>query len=152
PGAVNAPWSDELPDLPEGELVAYCGSGVTACVTLHRLALAGREGRLYPGSWAEWEQHEELPRERGGLRGCRRGRRASVGAEVALPATRDLGRREADEEDGRGRPRRLTQLHLDLVRQAVPLAQVAGRAGGDDVLPDRLAAARARDDVVEGQA
>jgi len=56
PGALNAPWDDTLPELPKGELVAYCGSGVTACVTLHRLALAGREGRLYPGSWSEWEQ------------------------------------------------------------------------------------------------
>jgi thiosulfate/3-mercaptopyruvate sulfurtransferase len=56
PGAVNAPWSEPLPELPQGELVAYCGSGVTACVTLHRLALEGREGKLYPGSWSEWEQ------------------------------------------------------------------------------------------------
>jgi thiosulfate/3-mercaptopyruvate sulfurtransferase len=56
PGARNAPWNDALPDLPEGELVAYCGSGVTACVVLHRLALAGRDGKLYPGSWSEWEQ------------------------------------------------------------------------------------------------
>jgi thiosulfate/3-mercaptopyruvate sulfurtransferase len=56
PGARNAPWDEPLPELPEGELVAYCGSGVTSCVTLHRLWLAGREGRLYPGSWSEWEQ------------------------------------------------------------------------------------------------
>jgi thiosulfate/3-mercaptopyruvate sulfurtransferase len=64
PGAVNAPWNEPVPELPEGELVAYCGSGVTSCVTLHRLALAGREGKLYPGSWSEWEQLE-LPVERG---------------------------------------------------------------------------------------
>jgi thiosulfate/3-mercaptopyruvate sulfurtransferase len=63
PGAVNAPWNEPLPELPGGELVAYCGSGVTSCVTLHRLALAGREGKLYPGSWSEWEQLE-LPVER----------------------------------------------------------------------------------------
>jgi thiosulfate/3-mercaptopyruvate sulfurtransferase len=56
PGARNAPWDEPLPELPEGELVAYCGSGVTSCVTLHRLFLSGREGRLYPGSWSEWEQ------------------------------------------------------------------------------------------------
>ena len=56
PGALNAPWNERLPDLPPGELVAYCGSGVTACVVLHRLALDGRECRLYPGSWSEWEQ------------------------------------------------------------------------------------------------
>ena len=64
PGAVNAPWNEELPALPDGELVAYCGSGVTACVPLHRLQLAGRTGRLYPGSWSEWELHQELPVER----------------------------------------------------------------------------------------
>jgi thiosulfate/3-mercaptopyruvate sulfurtransferase len=65
PGALNAPWNEPLPEPPEGELVAYCGSGVTASVTLHRLALAGREGRLYPGSWSEWEQRPDLPVERG---------------------------------------------------------------------------------------
>jgi thiosulfate/3-mercaptopyruvate sulfurtransferase len=65
PGALSAPWQEEVPELPGGELVAYCGSGVTACVTVHRLYLRGRSGRLYPGSWSEWEQHEELPRERG---------------------------------------------------------------------------------------
>ena len=65
PDALNAPWNEPLPALPEGEVVAYCGSGVTACVTLHRLALAGgREGRLYPGSWSEWEQRPEFPVER----------------------------------------------------------------------------------------
>jgi thiosulfate/3-mercaptopyruvate sulfurtransferase len=56
PGARNAPWDEPLPDLPTGDLVAYCGSGVTACVVLHRLSLTGREGKLYPGSWSEWEQ------------------------------------------------------------------------------------------------
>jgi thiosulfate/3-mercaptopyruvate sulfurtransferase len=65
PGAVNAYWQDPLPELPGGELVAYCGSGVSACVILHRLHLSGRDGKLYPGSWSEWEQHPELPRESG---------------------------------------------------------------------------------------
>jgi thiosulfate/3-mercaptopyruvate sulfurtransferase len=64
PGAANAPWSEPLPELPPGELVAYCGSGVTACVTLHRAWLAGRDGRLYPGSWSEWSKRG-LPVERG---------------------------------------------------------------------------------------
>jgi thiosulfate/3-mercaptopyruvate sulfurtransferase len=64
PGALNAPWNEPLPELPAGEVVAYCGSGVTSSVTVHRLALAGRNARLYPGSWSEWEQLE-LPVERG---------------------------------------------------------------------------------------
>jgi len=64
PGAVNAPWNEPVPELPAGELVAYCGSGVTACVVLHRLWLEGRDAKLYPGSWSEWEQLD-LPVERG---------------------------------------------------------------------------------------
>lgn len=37
------------------ELVAYCGSGVTACHNLFALCLAGYPlGRLYAGSWSEW--------------------------------------------------------------------------------------------------
>ena len=64
PGALNAPWNEPLPELPAGELAAYCGSGVTSCVTLHRAWLAGRDGRLYPGSWSEWSKRG-LPLERG---------------------------------------------------------------------------------------
>ncbi len=64
PGALNAPWNEPLPALPDGEPVVYCGSGMTACVVLHQLHLAGREGRLYPGSWSEWAQQPELPVER----------------------------------------------------------------------------------------
>jgi thiosulfate/3-mercaptopyruvate sulfurtransferase len=63
PGALNAPWNEPPPQLPDGELVVYCGSGVTATAILHRLHLAGRDGKLYPGSWSEWEQHD-LPVER----------------------------------------------------------------------------------------
>jgi thiosulfate/3-mercaptopyruvate sulfurtransferase len=66
PGALSAPWAEPLPELPDppgAEVVAYCGSGVSACVTLHRLHLAGREGRLYPGSWSDWSARG-LPLER----------------------------------------------------------------------------------------
>ena len=48
------------------ELVAYCGSGVTACVVAQKLVLAGREDvRLYPGSFSEWCRRESYPIERG---------------------------------------------------------------------------------------
>ena len=60
PGAVNVPHAAgavpaELLDAPD--LAVYCGSGVTACVTLLRLAAAGRDdSRLYAGSWSEWSR------------------------------------------------------------------------------------------------
>jgi len=63
PGALSAPWAEPQPPLPEGELVAYCGSGITACVVLHRASLAGRDGLLYPGSWSDWSTRG-LPLER----------------------------------------------------------------------------------------
>jgi thiosulfate/3-mercaptopyruvate sulfurtransferase len=65
PGALNAPWNQPQPEsFPDGELVAYCGSGVTACVVLHRAFLRGRDGVLYPGSWSDWSTRG-LPLERG---------------------------------------------------------------------------------------
>jgi len=66
PGAVNVPTTGPdgtitppavLADLVahEGEVVASCGSGVSACLMLLRLADAGRpDAKLYPGSWSEW--------------------------------------------------------------------------------------------------
>lgn len=66
PGAVNVPATGSdgrgtsaavLADLVahEGEIVASCGSGVSACLMVLRLADAGRsDAKLYPGSWSEW--------------------------------------------------------------------------------------------------
>lgn len=66
PGAVNVPnvGDDGRPTPPDviadlvahpGEVVASCGSGVSACLMLLRLSEAGRDdARLYPGSWSEW--------------------------------------------------------------------------------------------------
>jgi thiosulfate/3-mercaptopyruvate sulfurtransferase len=72
PGAQNRPWvgatreadgcfldpaaqAERWRGVPKQELVVYCGSGVTACVNLLSLELAGIGGaRLYPGSWSDW--------------------------------------------------------------------------------------------------
>lgn len=72
PGAVNYPWQDTTDDrgyvkpleahrqrwaalAPAEEIIVYCGSGVTACVDLLSLALAGKpESKLYVGSWSDW--------------------------------------------------------------------------------------------------
>ncbi|GBE94359.1 sulfurtransferase [Nostoc cycadae] len=72
PGAVNYPWQEVtdssgslLAQLqqrqrwekiePAQEVLVYCGSGVTACVNLLSLELAGiHTGKLYAGSWSDW--------------------------------------------------------------------------------------------------
>lgn len=73
PGAKNLPSgealaddgtflsSDELNQLltghgiaRDGRLGAYCGSGVTAAITLAALATLGHQAALFPGSWSEW--------------------------------------------------------------------------------------------------
>lgn len=71
PGARNLPsLTGRLPELPPDiatadEIVAYCGSGVLACVSLLALHRAGRtDARLYPGSWSEWSR-KRLPAEKG---------------------------------------------------------------------------------------
>lgn len=48
-------FAEKLGGRSPTELVAYCGSGVTACHNLFALCLAGYPlGRLYAGSWSEW--------------------------------------------------------------------------------------------------
>lgn len=48
-------FAEKLAGRSPQELVAYCGSGVTACHNLFALCLAGYPlGTLYAGSWSEW--------------------------------------------------------------------------------------------------
>ncbi len=49
-----------------GEVVHYCGSGVAACHNLLAMELAGLSGgKLYAGSWSEWQADPKRPREKG---------------------------------------------------------------------------------------
>lgn len=76
PGAINYPWQqvtdergyintelqadrwaslqDSLEDNDKTEIIVYCGSGVTACVNLLSLSLAGHHAKLYVGGWSDW--------------------------------------------------------------------------------------------------
>lgn len=72
PGAVNSPWKQvtkesgylQPPEIQQQlwndyqskkEMIVYCGSGVTACVNLFSLSLAGYTNtKLYPGGWSDW--------------------------------------------------------------------------------------------------
>lgn len=80
PGAVNVPWLEGI--TPEGKwadanvqkqrfaamvkenqpMIAYCGSGVTACANLFAMHLAGIEdAKLYAGSWSDWVSYANAP-------------------------------------------------------------------------------------------
>ena len=49
----------------EARVGVYCGSGVTAAITIAALAATGREAALYPGSWSEWCSDPTRPVGRG---------------------------------------------------------------------------------------
>jgi thiosulfate/3-mercaptopyruvate sulfurtransferase len=80
PGALSVPWAANLD--PDGRLkataelretyaaaagrraIAYCGSGVTACLDLLAMQRAGVEDlALYPGSWSQWGADPSRPAE-----------------------------------------------------------------------------------------
>ncbi len=49
----------------DGHVGVYCGSGVTAAITIAALAATGRQAALYPGSWSEWCSDPARPVGRG---------------------------------------------------------------------------------------
>lgn len=81
PGARSAPWAGNLDpatgrflapaalreryaDVADGRVIAYCGSGVTACHDLLALEVAGYSNTaLYPGSWSQWGADPARPAE-----------------------------------------------------------------------------------------
>jgi len=84
PGARNSPWASVLgPDgrmkSPEelrahyaalgainGDVIAYCGSGVSACMNVMAMELAGlTPPRLYVASWSGWSADPDRPTEQG---------------------------------------------------------------------------------------
>ena len=81
PGAVNRPYADNLAngqfksamqlaaefrallgERPGSDVVAMCGSGVTACHHLLAMAHAGLDGAaLFTGSWSGWIEDPARP-------------------------------------------------------------------------------------------
>lgn len=87
PGALNAPWADNLeggrfadPEALRARyrklgvrdgatVICYCGSGVTACHDVLALELAGfteLNVRVYEGSWSDWARDPDRPSALGG--------------------------------------------------------------------------------------
>jgi thiosulfate/3-mercaptopyruvate sulfurtransferase len=55
PDELRSVWRKFLGDTEPSEVIAMCGSGVTACHNLLSLEAAGLPGaKLYAGSWSEW--------------------------------------------------------------------------------------------------
>ena len=63
---LNTEFSALLNHRPPGNVVHLCGSGITACVNLFAMELAGLPGsKLYAGSWSEWVADPSRPVARG---------------------------------------------------------------------------------------
>jgi len=59
---LRARWQKTLAGRPPRDLIAMCGSGVSACHNLLALEIAGLGGgKLYVGSWSEWIRDRARP-------------------------------------------------------------------------------------------
>ncbi|MGV0837346.1 sulfurtransferase [Mycolicibacterium thermoresistibile] len=90
PGAVNVPSTSLLADggylgnddldrvlresgvAADRDVAVYCGSGVTAAVTVAALAAVGVDAALFPGSWSQWTAEPNRPVEVGPGQGRKR--------------------------------------------------------------------------------
>ncbi len=76
PGAINRNWLESLDASGrfktgaaqaerfaglEGEIIAYCGSGVSATANVLALELVGKQTKLYAGSWSDWVSDKSRP-------------------------------------------------------------------------------------------
>jgi thiosulfate/3-mercaptopyruvate sulfurtransferase len=62
PPELRRRWESRLGSRDAAQVVAMCGSGVTACHNLLGLAVAGFTGaKLYAGSWSEWIRDPHRP-------------------------------------------------------------------------------------------
>ena len=62
PGRLREDLASVLAGRDIADVVAMCGSGVTACHILLALSAAGLgDGRLYAGSWSEWIRNGSRP-------------------------------------------------------------------------------------------
>jgi len=66
PEDLKRDFQQALGSKAPSEAIHYCGSGVAACHNLLAMELAGLPGgKLYAGSWSEWQADPKRPREKG---------------------------------------------------------------------------------------
>jgi len=62
PSELRTRFAPVIGDAPPNQVIAMCGSGVTACHNLLAMEVAGLQGaKLYAGSWSEWIRDRSRP-------------------------------------------------------------------------------------------